>query len=85
MKDLILLGATGSIGTQTFKAIENSDYRIQVITVGKNVVNPITLLESEKLKALVSELREKYDNNLVLISDDDVGEIAHKIGEYLGS
>lgn len=41
--------------------IKKTDKNVDVITVGKNVVNPITLLESNKLKALIDELKEEYD------------------------
>ena len=41
--------------------VKKTDKGVDVITVGKNVVNPVTLLESEKLKNLIKELREKYD------------------------
>lgn len=41
--------------------IKHTEFNVDVITVGKNVVNPITLLESDKLKSLILELKEKYD------------------------
>ena len=41
--------------------IKHTNVNVDVITVGKNVVNPITLLESEKLKDLVNKLKEQYD------------------------
>ena len=41
--------------------IKKTDKGVDVITVGKNVTNPVTLLESEKLKNLISNLKEKYD------------------------
>jgi len=41
--------------------IKHTNVNVDVITVGKNVVNPITLLESEKLKDLINNLKEKYD------------------------
>ncbi len=41
--------------------IKKTDKNVDIITVGKNVENPITLLESKKLKELISELKEEYD------------------------
>jgi len=41
--------------------IKHTEHKVDIITVGKNVVNPITLLESNKLKALIDELKEEYD------------------------
>ena len=41
--------------------IKKTENGVDVITVGKNVVNPVTLLESEKLKTLINDLKEKYD------------------------
>lgn len=66
MKDLILLGATGSIGTQTFKAIENSDYRIQVITVGKNITKALELIKTYDIKYVSTLLEDdsKYIKSL---------------------
>ena len=41
--------------------IKKTDKGVDVITVGKTVTNPITLLESQKLKELIKELKEEYD------------------------
>ena len=43
------------------KLIKSTDKGVDVITVGKSVTNPITLLESAKLKELIKELKNKYD------------------------
>ena len=43
------------------KLIKKSEIGVDVITVGKDVINPVTLLESQKLADLVKELKEEYD------------------------
>lgn len=41
--------------------IKHSDKNVDIITVGKNVSNPISLLESAKLKELLEDLKKDYD------------------------
>lgn len=41
--------------------IKKTEQNVDIITVGKDVVNPVTLLESQKLKDLINELKEEYD------------------------
>ena len=41
--------------------IKKTDKDVDIITVGKEVSNPVTLLESQKLQELITELKEKYD------------------------
>lgn len=41
--------------------IKPTVYGVDVITVGKQITNPIVILESEKLKELIKELKEEYD------------------------
>ena len=53
----------GSITVE--ELIKHTDVNVDVITVGKNVVNPITLLESDKLKELIKTLKETYDYIIV--------------------
>ena len=50
---------SGEIGID--KLVKSTDKGVDVITVGKSVSNPITLLESTKLKELISDLRKVYD------------------------
>ena len=45
--------------------IKHTEFGVDVITVGSNVANPVTLLESKKLKDLIEELKEEY--NYILI------------------
>ena len=49
----------GQIDKETL--IKKTDKNVDIITVGKEVVNPITLLESDKLKELIDELKNDYD------------------------
>ena len=41
--------------------IKKTEQNVDIITVGKDVANPVTLLESQKLKELIDELKEEYD------------------------
>ena len=41
--------------------IKHTELGIDIITVGKDVANPVTLLESKKLAELIKELKEEYD------------------------
>ena len=46
---------------QEDELIKKSSIGVDVITVGSEVSNPVTLLESQKLKELINELKEIYD------------------------
>ena len=41
--------------------IKSTEYGVDIITVGKDVANPVTLLESKKLLDLINELKNDYD------------------------
>lgn len=41
--------------------IKHTDSGVDVITVGKNVINPLAIIEANKLKELIEELRNEYD------------------------
>lgn len=41
--------------------IKSTEEGVDIITVGKDVSNPVTLLESQKLADLIKELKEEYD------------------------
>lgn len=41
--------------------IKHSEYGVDVITAGKEVLNPIAVLETTKVKELIEELRAEYD------------------------
>lgn len=50
---------SGDIDKKTL--IKKTEQNVDIITVGKDVVNPITLLESSKLMSLIDELKTEYD------------------------
>lgn len=41
--------------------IKHTESGVDVITVGSNVINPLAVIEANKLKELVNELRNEYD------------------------
>ncbi|MCR5350811.1 MAG: polysaccharide biosynthesis tyrosine autokinase [Acholeplasmatales bacterium] len=41
--------------------IKNTESNVDIITSGKSVLNPFAVLESEKIKSLIEELKEEYD------------------------
>lgn len=45
--------------------IKKSESGVDVITAGKDVINPIVIIESPKVKELISKLREEYDYIIV--------------------
>ena len=45
--------------------IKHTNRGVDVITVGKQIANPIVILESEKLKNLIEELKAEYDYVLI--------------------
>lgn len=45
--------------------IKHTNRGVDVITVGKEIANPIVILESEKLKDLIEELKTMYDYVLI--------------------
>lgn len=45
--------------------IKHSEYGVDVITSGKKIINPMVILESKKLKELITELKDKYDYILI--------------------
>ena len=47
MKELIILGATGSIGSQTLDIVRNypSDYKVIAMSLGKNMDDNIKIIE----------------------------------------
>ncbi len=64
MKEIILLGATGSIGTQALEIIKhNNEYKVKAISVGHNI---------EKAKIIIQEFNIEYVN---VIEEED----AHKL------
>lgn len=46
MKNIILLGATGSIGTQTLDLIKNnSEYRLAAFSFGNNITRALEIIK----------------------------------------
>ena len=43
------------------KLIKKSESGVDVITVGKDVINPVAVIETKKLKELIDELKAEYD------------------------
>lgn len=41
--------------------IKHTEYGVDVITSGKDVINPVAVLETKKMKELIEELKGKYD------------------------
>ena len=66
MKDLILLGATGSIGTQTLLSTKNTSYNISVISIGHNVNKAIEIIKNNDIKYIscVEEKDSQYIKSL---------------------
>ena len=64
MKNIYLLGASGSIGTQTLEVIENfkNEYNIVSLSVGKNYLVPI---QESGLVVFIGE-KEHYGNVVII-------------------
>ena len=59
MKEIILLGATGSIGTQALEVIKNNkEFKVNAITVGYNIAKAKEIIESFPI-SYVSVIEEK--------------------------
>ena len=70
MKDILLLGASGSIGTQALEIIrENKEYNLKSISVGKNIQKAIEIIDEFKPEfvSVINQddcelLKNKYPN-----------------------
>jgi len=67
MKNIFLLGATGSIGTQVLEIIKDKDYCVKSVACGKNIKRMIEIIEefkpeyvSVKDESDMIELKNKY-------------------------
>ena len=71
MKKIVIIGSTGSIGTQTLEVCNSNKEKLQVygLTAGKNL---------EKLKSQIIEYHPKYYDNLDNI-EEELDEIASSI------
>ena len=45
--------------------IKHTDESVDIITAGKKVLNPLVIVESQKLQSLIDELRKEYDYILI--------------------
>ena len=61
MKSISILGATGSIGTQTLDVIRNSKERINLIGITANS-------SVDKIKEIIQEFKPKYVGMMESIS-----------------
>lgn len=63
MKNIILLGATGSIGTQTIEVLRDlsNQYRLVSFSFGKNLSKAISIINEFKPRYVCSELKEHAD------------------------
>ena len=53
MKNIFLLGATGSIGTQVLEIIKDKDYCVKSVACGSNI---------KKLIEIIDEFKEIYNS-----------------------
>lgn len=85
MKNVCLLGATGSIGTQTLDLIKefNKEYKLVAFSYGKNTSKAITIIEEFKpslvccsLELDAKSLSIKYPNIKFVYGIDGLNEVA---------
>ncbi len=81
MKDIYLLGATGSIGTQTLDIVRQRPdlFRIVGMSVGRNIEHSLSLIEEFKPEIVC--FRNEVDVNLsykprIVYGDDGLNEVA---------
>ena len=73
IKDLVLLGATGSIGEQTITVCSNNDIVIKAIAFGKNINKALEIIKTCKPEFVCTfSAKEAVDlsNNLELLGFD---------------
>ena len=71
MKNISILGATGSIGTQTLDVIRNSEDEIKLIGITANS-------SVEKMKDIIREFKPKYVGMMDESSANDIKEFCKK-------
>ena len=85
MKDLIILGATGSIGTQTLDIVRKypNEYNVIALSLGRNMENNIKIIDEFKPSFVCVRTEEdknilldKYSNLRVTVGDFGLKEIA---------
>ena len=92
MKSLIILGSTGSIGTQALEVCERQGYKVNGLAAGGNIellekqarkfgVKAVAVFDSEKAKDL--EIKLKDTDIKVLSGADGVCELAQMQGDIV--
>ncbi|XMB85645.1 1-deoxy-D-xylulose-5-phosphate reductoisomerase [Mycoplasmatota bacterium WC44] len=83
MKNIYLLGATGSIGTQTLEVIEKNNYNLVAFSSGYNFNKTIEIIEkfnpevvSVALKSDCIKLSEKFPNINIYFGDEGLIKVA---------
>lgn len=85
MKNIYLLGATGSIGTQTLQVLRslNDSYRLVSICFGNNITEAIKIIEEFNPKLVCTNnkdnynlLKNKYNNIDICFGDEGLVEAA---------
>lgn len=85
MKEIILLGATGSIGTQALDILkENKEFILKAISFGKNKEKAIKIIDEFKPSVVACEmmedmlfLKEKYPNIEVFYGEEGLIKLAN--------
>lgn len=83
MKNIILLGATGSIGTQTLDLIKNnSEYRLAAFSFGNNITRALEIIKEFSPEMVcgikysdVIEIKEQFPNIKITNGDGGLQEI----------
>ena len=92
MKSLIILGSTGSIGTQALEVCERQGYKVNALAAGGNIellekqarkfgVKAVAVFDSEKAKDL--EIKLKDTDIKVLSGAEGVCELAQMQGDIV--
>lgn len=99
MKNIILLGATGSIGSQVLDILrENSEYKLKSISFGKNIKKAIEIIkefspeyvacerkeDSDKLKEIFPKLNTSYGLDGLIKAVTFVDEKSYVINSIVG-
>lgn len=84
-KELILLGATGSIGMQTLEVIKDSDYVVKAITAGRNINKVIEIIEQYQIEYISVSLekdalylKELYPDLMIRFGEEGIIEAIRK-------
>lgn len=72
MKKISLLGATGSIGTQTLEVIENHQdkFQLEAISIGRNIELGLQQINKYKPKLVSVQFKEDYDKIINEVPSD---------------